>query len=147
MVGTLFSRHMAAISVKSSDAPILSLDDDVSNSGRVVREIAEAARVGVTAWMFDCMDQQIFVRSRETALRELMQVELEEYKAANSADLLARAKEQIARLIAEIERLEAFGQGHLVAHAERLPSPEREAFLRDAAAGSQSGLVSRANWA
>lgn len=56
--------------------------------------------VGVMAWMFDCMDQQIFVRSRETALRQLMQKEIEAFEHKKRPEFLVKAREEIEAGIA-----------------------------------------------
>jgi MFS family permease len=39
--------------------------------------------IGVMSWMFDCMDQQFFVRSRQTALRQLMHEEIAAFENEN----------------------------------------------------------------
>jgi len=49
--------------------------------------------VAVMSWMFDCMDQQIFVRSRQNAISALLKAEIEEYR-----------KEELPRLRSEAEK-------------------------------------------
>ncbi len=51
--------------------------------------------IGVMSWMFDCMDQQFFVRSRQTALHQLMDDEIATYQDAHRADILAEVEEEV----------------------------------------------------
>ena len=51
--------------------------------------------VAVMSWTFDCMDQQFFVRSRQTALAHLMQDELDAYRREAGRQLRDQVESEV----------------------------------------------------
>lgn len=84
--------------------------------------------IGVCAWMFDCMDQRLFVLSRAPAVKELL--DWDEYQSSIQAQLTAEAE---AELAAEKAADQPGGEPRAAAVEQRVKEKLDLAFERRAA--------------